>query len=254
MKIWYSIFNRKAYVGSEPAFYRSDDYEWSELLEKNWVTIYNELVAHLSSNPRFTGNSKKQMVNYHGSWKTMPLMTWGVEFHKNIRNFPITTGVLNQIPGLVSASFNLLEKKSEINPHFGETNAVIRVHLGLAVPGNLPDVGFNVNGIFSSWEEGKVLMFCDAYEHSGWNQSDRDRYILLLDIIRPEFIRRKRLICGNVLATLFLQSLASKSKPLFYILFIPLSVFHFFATISAIALTPIYNYLSKRNRGTSDSI
>lgn len=245
MNIWYSIFKLHAYNGSEPAFYRSDAFEWAEVLEENWLEIKNELVVHLSSNPRLTQNTKKQMVNYHGSWKTMPLMTWGVEFHKNIGNFPVTTEVLTHIPGLASASFNLLEKNAEIKRHFGETNASVRVHLGLSIPDKLPDVGFKVNGISRSWEEGKVLIFCDGYEHSGWNHSDQDRYILLLDIIRPEFMHKKRLICGNVLAILSLQSVASKSAFLFYILFIPLSALHFLAKISAILLTPLYNFFSR---------
>lgn len=248
MKIWYSIFNIKAYTGNEPAFYLSDDFGWAEVIEKNWLDIKCELDAHLSSNPQLNPRIKKQMVNNHGWWKTMPLMTWGVEFHKNICNFPVTTKVLKQIPGLVSASFNLLDKKSEINPHIGVTNAFVRVHLGLRIPGSLPDVGFKVKGISRSWEEGKVLIFCDVYEHSGWNHSNQDRYILLLDIIRPEFIHRKRLICGNVLATLSLQSVIRKSPFLFYIIFIPLSTLHFFLKISSVIFTPFYNFFSRYNR------
>lgn len=246
MKIWYSIFNLKtAYTGNEPAFYRSDNFSWTELIETNSLKIKSELGAHLSSNPRFMPGIKKQKVNYHGLWKTMPLMTWGVEFHKNICNFPVTKEVLKQIPGLVSASFNLLEKNSDIKQHFGETNASVRVHLGLYIPDNLPDVGFKVNGISRSWEEGKVLIFCDGYEHSGWNYSNQDRYILLLDIIRPEFIHKKRWICGNVLASLSLQSVASKSVFLFRIIFFSLPILYFFATISAIIITPLSNFFSR---------
>lgn len=247
MKVWNSIFNLKAYNGNEPDFYSVDKFSWAEEIEKSWPEIKDELVAHLSSNARFIPSAKKQQVNNHGSWKTMPLMTWGVEFHKNIRNFPVTTKALKQIPGLVSASFNLLEKNSVIGQHFGETNASVRAHLGLLIPADLPNVGIKVNGTSRSWKEGKVLMFCDGYEHSAWNHSNQDRYILLLDIIRPEFLPRKRLICGNVLATLSLQSVASKSSFLFYTTLIPLSILHFFAKISAITLTPIYNFTS-RNR------
>ena len=248
MKVWYSIFNNNPYAGNEPAFYQSEDFGWTEVIEKNSLEIKRELDAHLKSNPRFNPDIKNQKVNNHGWWKTMPLMTWGVEFHKNICNFPATTEVLKQIPGLVSASFNLLDKNSQINQHIGATNACVRVHLGLRIPDNLPDVGFKVKGISRSWEEGKVLIFCDVFEHSGWNHSNRDRYILLLDVIKPEFLHRKRWICGNVLATLCLQSAITKSAFLFYILFIPLSTLHFFIKISAVILTPLYNFCSRFNR------
>ena len=247
MKVWNSIYNQKAYRGNEPDFYPSENFSWTEKIESNWLEIRGELEAHLTSNTRFEPTTaKNQYVNNHGAWKTMPLITWGVEFHKNIKCFPITTNILSQIPGLVSASFNLLENGSEIKQHFGETNASVRVHLGLNIPGVLPEVGIKVNGTSCSWEEGKVLMFCDGFEHSAWNHSNQDRYILLLDVIRPEFLQRKKLICGNVLATLSLQSVATKSYLLFYITLIPLSVLHFFGMISAITFTPIHNLIGRK--------
>lgn len=245
MKIWYSIFSPKAFISNDPAFYSSDFFLWKDILESNWLKIKSELDTQLTSNPRLKKRSKKQKVNYHGSWKTMPLMTWGVKFHKNINNFPVTITILNQIPGLVSASFNLLEKNAEIKPHFGETNASFRVHLGLIVPGKLPDVGINVKDVSKSWEEGKILVFCDGFEHSAWNHSNNDRYILLLDIIKPELDHKKKMICGNVLASLFLQSVTNKINFLNPVFLIPIYMIHFISKIFAIILTPLYNLINK---------
>lgn len=245
MNTWHSIFHRTAYKGNDPAFYANDNFEWTNLLENNWLTIKNELDVHISLNPQLHSIAKTQHVNFHGAWKTMPLFTWGVEFHKNLSNFPQTAAILKQVPGLVSASFNLLEKNAEIKSHFGETNASVRAHLGLYVPASLPDVGLEVNGVLSSWKEGKVVLFCDGYEHSAWNRSEKDRYILLLDVIKPEFIYKKRLICANVLATLSLQSVASKSKRWFSLLFIPLVILHFIAKVSAVILMPLYNFCGR---------
>jgi len=244
MKIWYSIFNRNAYKGIEPAFYLKQNFHWIEFVEFNWLKIRSELETHLLSNPRLNSGNKSQLVNNHGSWKTMPLMTWGVEFHRNIINFPNTISVLKQVPGLVSVSFNLLEKNSEINSHFGETNACVRVHLGLFIPDDASKIGFKVNDISKSWEKGKVMVFCDAYEHNAWNHTDQDRYIILLDIIRPEFIHKKRLICANVLASLALQSIANKNAIIFYVILIPLSIIHFLAKLFFIILVPFYNSFS----------
>lgn len=246
MKIWYSIYNRKPFRGEEPSFYNKHDFNWTEILESNWLKIKDELEAHLVSNPNFYKGKRKQTINYHGSWKTMPLKTWGVEFHRNIENFPNTSEVLNQIPGLVSASFNLLEKGTDINSHFGETNASLRVHLGLMIPNDSNDVAIKVNNNTRAWKDGEILIFCDGYEHKAWNHSDQDRYILLLDIIRSEFESDNKVICANVLATLSLQSIRSTNKALFYISFIPLTILHFIAKNSALLLTPIHNMISKR--------
>lgn len=246
MKVWYSIYNRKAYRGVEPGFYSRDGFKWVEIIESNYSEIKKELVDHLTLNPNFNKSDLNQRVNYHGKWKTMPLMTWGVEFHNNMVNFPNTTKILAQIPDLVSASFNLLEGKAEIKKHFGETNASVRVHLGLYVPGELPHVGLQVKGISESWEEGKAILFCDAFEHSAWNYSDQDRYILLLDIIRPEFLTKKNIICAHVLGTLSLQGVTTKNSILFYLTFPLLVVIHFLASISALILTPLRNFTFKK--------
>ncbi len=249
MKIWYSIFKRTPYRGTEPDFYSNDSFPWTKNLQDNWELIQAELDAHLKANTQFNSQKKQQRIHRHGLWKTMPMMTWGVKFHRNLHNFPKTYEVLKQIPGLASASFNLMEKNSKINKHFGETNASIRVHLGLHIPDQLPKVGFEVNGLQRSWEEGNLLIFCDGFEHSAWNNSNEDRYILLLDIVKPEFIHRKRFICASVLAALSLQSIATKKRSWFYLSLIPITVLHFLAKCFAVACTPIYN-LVKRPKTT----
>jgi aspartyl/asparaginyl beta-hydroxylase (cupin superfamily) len=37
-----------------------------------------------------------------------------------------------------------------------------------------------------AWEPGKLPIFDDTIEHEAWNDSDRDRVILIFDIWRPE--------------------------------------------------------------------
>lgn len=245
MKIWYLIFNHKPYKGSEPAFFSKEDFKWAEIFESNFEIIKNELDAHLKTNHRLLEGEKNQKVNNHGWWKTMPLMTWGLNFETNKKNFPKTSEIVNGIPGLVSASFNLLDKNSEINEHIGTTNAFYRVHLGIHIPGDLPVVGFKVLEEMRSWKEGEVFIFCDAHLHSGWNHSIEDRYILLIDIIKPEYLYKKRLICANVLAILALQSLIQKSRVGFYLTFIPMFFVHLFLKFTVYLGTPIYNFFSK---------
>ncbi len=238
MKIWHSIYHRTAYSGNEPSFYQTNQFDWSGQIEKNWKIIRDELERHLAS------KEASQRINNHGRWKTMPLKTWGIEFHKNIQNFPLTMELLNRIPGLVSVSFNLLEKGSQINQHFGETNASIRVHLGLKIP-NSSDLGIMVNDKTRIWEEGKLLAFCDGHNHTAWNYSHEDRYILLLDIIRPEFMKKRRSICSSVLATLSLQNIETKTKPDFYLTAVPMIALHSIARIAAAGLTPIHNVIGR---------
>ena len=45
---------------------------------------------------------------------------------------------------------------------------------------------FRVGGDTRKWHEGELLVFDDTVEHEAWNDSDRDRIILIFDVWRPE--------------------------------------------------------------------
>ena len=57
-----------------------------------------------------------------------------------------------------------------------------RIHLGLDVPKG--DIFFQVRGEKKKWEVGKCLAFNDFYEHTAWNNTDKDRINLIVDIKR----------------------------------------------------------------------
>lgn len=209
-KIWYSILDRKEYEGNAPAFYNTDMFPWNRELEANYHVIYEELKAYLNTGDSLQAYFNQSMVSRKDSWKTIALMAWGVRFSRKIRRFPETMRMLDRIPGLVSVSFNLLEPNSEIVPHFGDTNAIVRCHYGLDIPGGLPETGFRVKQEERAWEPGKTLIFCDGYTHTAWNNTDKPRFILLFDVVLPEFQSRKNRVCAAILSSLFLQSRAGR--------------------------------------------
>jgi aspartyl/asparaginyl beta-hydroxylase (cupin superfamily) len=109
------------------------------------------------------------------------------------------------VPNICAISFNLLEPNTTIKPHNGDTNAIIRCHMGLEVPAAAPRCAFRVGSEIRSWEDGKFLMFCDAHEHTAWNNTERRRYILVVDVMRPEYVALKRRVSSRVLASISLQ-------------------------------------------------
>jgi len=209
--IWYGM-SRVPYTGDEPAFFNAGNFEWAKYIEANYATIRAELSRLVDDNtgvvlkPYFEDKLQYPPAN----WKTESFCYWGKKNHRMCRIFPKTYGILKKVPGLVSASVNLLEPGSKILPHFGDTNGIFRCHLGLKVPGGLPECAFKVEQESRAWEEGKLLIFLDAYTHEAQNLTNEKRYILLFDVIRPEFTRRKYSICTHVLAMLTLYWLISK--------------------------------------------
>jgi len=85
--------------------------------------------------------------------------------------------------------FSLLRPGARIAPHTGTHNIRLVCHLPLIVP---PDCGFRVGNEVRQWEEGKLLIFDDTIEHEAWNNSDRDRVVLIFDIWRPELSEQER--------------------------------------------------------------
>lgn len=216
-KLWFSIFNiGSAYQGNEPAFLPSENFEWAKELAANTEQIKAELIAYLKKN-NLRSYFNTNMVSQHNAWKTIALKTWDIHLYKNQEQFPFTTALIKKYPEILSASFNLLEPDSNILPHCGDTNAIYRCHLGLEIPAAAPDCGFRVKDETRSWEQGKWLIFPDAYEHEAWNHTKKERYIFLIDVLREEFKVKKNTVISTVITSLFLQKRAVNYKFLSFI-------------------------------------
>jgi len=73
-----------------------------------------------------------------------------------------------------------------LKPHRGPYNGVLRLHLGLLVPATPPQtVAIRVDNEVCHWQEGKVLIFDDSYEHEAWNHSNETRVVLFVDFVKP---------------------------------------------------------------------
>lgn len=57
-----------------------------------------------------------------------------------------------------------------------------RIHLGLIIPTG--DVKFQVNEQIMSWENGKCLLFKDSDKHMAWNNTEYDRIVLIVDVVK----------------------------------------------------------------------
>lgn len=204
-KAWYNIYDvNGTYPGTEPPFAAPKEHPWTKEFEENYESIYEELKAYLKENS-LIGHFIKSMVSRENSWKTISLRTWGIEHSKHQEKFPFTYSLIKKYPQVLSASFNLLEAKSKILPHCGDTNTIYRCHLGLDIPAAWPECALRVQKETRPWENGKWLMFIDAYEHEAYNTTSKDRFIFVVDVIRDEFKDQKEKVCATVMTSQFLQ-------------------------------------------------
>lgn len=210
--LWFGVYGKR-YQGSEPAFFDEADLPWVRTLKD----LYPELKAGFmplmrEDNPDFTPYFEDRLQFPPRNWKTLHFYIWGKKSHAHLAQVPVMEKLADRIPGLITASLNVLEPHSRILPHYGDTNAVYRVHLGISIPAGLPECGFKVKDESRAWGEGEALVFLDANTHEAFNESDTRRYVLLLDIMRPEFASRKTFVCVKVLSILSLYFVEARSK------------------------------------------
>ncbi|HYG53388.1 MAG TPA: aspartyl/asparaginyl beta-hydroxylase domain-containing protein [Flavobacteriales bacterium] len=204
-KIWYSHKN-KAYTGHFPAYFIPAEFPWVAQLEAKFPEIETEVTRYLKTHadelkPYFN----KDLVSKKNAWQLLTLKFWGVENKKTVAGFPVLSNAINAIPHTVTCSISLMEPQTTIVPHIGDTDAVMRCHLGLDVPAGLPACGIKVNDVDKAWERGKVLIFCDAYMHSAWNHTDQRRIVIIFDVVHDVFKDRYKNICNETHALLWLQ-------------------------------------------------
>lgn len=203
--IWYG-YKGKPYSGELPPFYRVEEFEWASLIEASYPMIREELEAYIQNHEAlFKPYFNSTLSEKPKAWKTSNFIFWSREVKENSTKIPDTYMLFSRIRGLTSMGISMLEPGAAIKPHYGDTDAIIRCHLGLRIPAPSPVTALRVGTEVKGWEEGRLLLFCDAWEHESWNYSEHQRYTLIFDVIHPAHLPQKRRICSNVRSWLDLQ-------------------------------------------------
>lgn len=122
----------------------------------------------------------ERFLHGHG-WTVFGLHAFGKRIDENCARCPVTTRLVEAIPGMTTAGFSALAPGTRIAPHTGYTSRVLRCHLGLVVP---PGCALRVGRETRTWEEGRCLVFDDTVRHEAWNEGTSRRVVLLVDFRR----------------------------------------------------------------------
>jgi aspartyl/asparaginyl beta-hydroxylase (cupin superfamily) len=183
---WLNLSHSK--VGNPPIYDRSV-FPWTQLVEQDWRAIRTELDAILFRKDDLPGfhelATDVSTISQDRGWKTFLLCGYGFRSQANIDQCPRTWAACQNIPGLITVMFSILEPGKHLPPQRGPYNGVLRLHLGLIVPEPRERLGIRVDHETYRWREGEAVVFDDAYEHEAWNKTDQTRVVLFIDFRKP---------------------------------------------------------------------
>lgn len=179
-------------------FFEREEFDWVPALEAQTPAIKAELEALIREgadfHPYVEDEADRPHSEFHGlhgdsSWSALYLWKDGRPVADVARRCPATMAALDKVPmsrigaRTPSVLFSKLTPGAHIPPHHGMLNCRLIGHLPLIVP---EGCWLRVGNETRQWEEGKLLIFDDSFEHEAKNASNETRIVLLFDIWRPE--------------------------------------------------------------------
>lgn len=208
---YYYIINER-YKGKMPAYFKEEQIPEAAYIKGKYKIIKEEIEAF------FIKNNEQELKpgliphsSWDGSgWKSIGLYIFGFKRSQNCKKFPVLTKIVESIPNMTSAQISVMKPNSSLKPHIDDTSAVARIHLGIKIPGQLPELGFRMAGKEVTWNEGELLILSSIRPHYAWNYTKENRIVVIIDVVHGQYAKRKLRICGNVLAQLVMKLIASR--------------------------------------------
>jgi len=186
---WAEQLNLALSKVGNPSIYDNKVFPWARSIENEWRAIRAELDHVLTRKEELPAfhelASDVETISRDRGWKSFLLAGYGFRSANNIKLCPQTWRVCQNIPGLITVMYSILEPGKHLPPHRGPYNGVLRLHLGLIVPEPREQLGIRVEHDVYRWREGEAVIFDDAYEHEAWNYTPHTRVVLFVDFRKP---------------------------------------------------------------------
>lgn len=159
------------------------DLAWVRAMEASHPAIRAEWDRFVESGrqlPRMEQLIDEDQGN-EGAWRAGLLVSRGRPVRPIADHFPVTTAALEDIPGLWSALWSVLDPGTELPEHVGPNAGMLRYHLGV-------DCGdaaaLQVGTVIAPYQDGRSILFDDTVPHAAWNRGDRPRVTLFCEVVR----------------------------------------------------------------------
>ena len=164
-------------------------YPYLEILKNNKDKIKEEYIKN-TSNELWKNWPERYLYKGKDNWSIIPFYGFGIWNKKILHKFPVLYNILKQIKGLKTAIISKLKKQTKLKPHHGWAalaNNVLRCHYGII--SNEESYIFVENESIKTTEN-NIIVFDDSKLHWAENNGVSDRIVLILDIDRPNNIKK----------------------------------------------------------------
>ncbi|XP_023558205.1 aspartyl/asparaginyl beta-hydroxylase isoform X4 [Octodon degus] len=163
-------------------------------LERNWKLIRDEGLA-VMDRAKGLFLPEDENLREKGDWSQFTLWQQGRKNENACKGAPKTCTLLEKFPETTGCrrgqiKYSIMHPGTHVWPHTGPTNCRLRMHLGLVIP----QKGCKIRCANETrmWEEGKVLIFDDSFEHEVWQDASSFRLIFIVDVWHPELTPQQR--------------------------------------------------------------
>ncbi|XP_019628578.1 PREDICTED: aspartyl/asparaginyl beta-hydroxylase-like [Branchiostoma belcheri] len=163
-------------------------------LESSWRIIRAEGLKNMDAEKGVFLPEEENLKNT-GDWKQFTLFQRGKKQEANCKRAPETCSIISFIKDATGCTrgqvkYSIMQPGTHVWPHTGPTNCRLRMHLGLVIPKN--GTRLRVADDIRTWQEGKVLIFDDSFEHEVWQEADSYRMILIIDMWHPDLTDKQK--------------------------------------------------------------
>ena len=173
-KLLHKPFHKHSLLGDKK-FFDSHSVPVAKDLEDNFGDVQAELKEILKRYDGFAPfqniSPDQTYISNDDRWRMFFFKAAGVNFGRNKQFAPKTMAILDKYPEVISAYISVLGPLKMLNPHNGPWSGILRMHLGVVVPGKDKCTLIN-GGETYCWEEGKTVLFDDTYEHVAINDTN----------------------------------------------------------------------------------
>lgn len=128
-------------------------------------------------------------------WQAIRLQRMGEWNEENMIKFPKTSRIIQglNIPLAVrGVMFAKQNSRTGVKPHSDGRNFILTAHLGLRIPQDSKNCYIKVGTEQKEWKQNEVLIFDTSFVHETSNDTDEDRYVLIIDFWHPQLTEAEK--------------------------------------------------------------